>query len=117
MKRFVRNSATLFAATAAFLGTAVLPSVSSAQADEPVPCPRVIGVCTYSESEAQGDLRLYFRDEPLADPAFRTVQNQTPEPWCVFENPYFGSPQQQVEPWETIRDLPFAAASLRRGPC
>jgi hypothetical protein len=116
VKRFVHHAVTVFAATAAILG-AVLPAASAAQGDNPVPCPRIIGVCTYSEAEGQGNLRLYFDDEPLADPVFRTVQNQSPEPWCVYEHPYFGAPQQQVEPWQTIRNLPFDAASLRRGPC
>ncbi len=117
MKRFVRHALAIFAATAAILGTGVLPAASAAQADEPVPCPRVIGVCTYSEPEGQGVPRLYFQDEPLADPVFRTVQNQSPQPWCVYAHPYFGAPQQQVEPWQTLRNLPFAAASLRPGSC
>lgn len=116
MKRFVRHAVTVFAATAAILG-AVLPTASAAQADEPVPCPRVIGVCTYSEADGQGTPRLYFGTEPLADPTFRTVQNQTPDPWCVYAHPYFGDPKEQVDAWSTIRDLPFEAASLRRGPC
>ncbi|MDL5206581.1 hypothetical protein [Streptomyces sp. ALI-76-A] len=47
-------------------------------------------MCTYSEPEGQGDLRVYFVDEPLADPGFRIVQDQTPGPWCVYTGPYFG---------------------------
>jgi hypothetical protein len=120
VKRIVRRAVTSFAVAAAIMATVGMPTASAASAvrsDEPVPCPRVIGVCTYSEADGQGEPRLYFTDEPLADPTFQTVQNQTPGPWCVYANPYFGAPNQQVESFQTIRNLPFEAASLRRGPC
>lgn len=116
MKRFISRAASVFAAGAAVVA-AMLPAASTARADEPVPCPHVIGLCTYSQPQGHGELRIYLQDEPLADPAFRTAQNQTPEPWCVFEHPYFGGPGVQIDAWQTLRDLPFAAASLRERPC
>ncbi|GEC06321.1 hypothetical protein SSP24_39760 [Streptomyces spinoverrucosus] len=116
MKRIMRKAVTMLAVTAAAAGAALLPA-GAAQADEPVNCPRVIAFCTFEEPDGYGQMRLYFRDEAFADPSFYTAQNQTPEPWCVYELPGYSGLSYEVPAWETLRQLPFPARSLHRGPC
>ncbi|WP_171109748.1 peptidase inhibitor family I36 protein [Streptomyces sp. Z423-1] len=116
MKRIMRKAVTMLAVSAAAAGVALLPA-GAAQADEPVNCPRVIAFCTFEGPDGYGRMRLYFQDEPSADPSFHTAQNQTPEPWCVYELPGYGGLAFEVPAWGTVRQLPFAARSLHQGSC
>jgi Peptidase inhibitor family I36 len=117
MKRFVKKVATLAAVGAAAVGTAVLPAASAHAAPE-FPCPRVLAVCTWTEPGGQGRARLLFEADPHIVPHVRSAQNQTPEPWCFYEEADFsGNQRREVSPWETVHDFGFPVRSARPGPC
>ncbi|MEE1792612.1 hypothetical protein PUR28_17860 [Streptomyces sp. BE308] len=97
---------------------AVLPAVS-AQA-RPVPlCPAVVGVCTWTETAYEGDLRLLFNEEPSLVPPVRSVSNQDVQSWCFYERPFFDDQGQrrEVGAGSAVRDLGFDAHSAQQGRC
>ncbi|MEV0373595.1 peptidase inhibitor family I36 protein [Streptomyces sp. NPDC050636] len=113
----MRKLTAFSAVTAAALGVAVLPA-SEAQADDPLPCPMVRAVCTWSEPDGGGSLKLLFDDAPFIPEGVQSAQNQTSEPWCFFEGPFFsGSQSRQLDPGQTVRNLEFTAHSARQGVC
>ncbi|KAB8161289.1 hypothetical protein FH609_027500 [Streptomyces sp. 3MP-14] len=106
------------AAMAGALGLAV-PG-GSAVADEPLDCPRIAGICVWSEPEGEGELRLVFRGErvELLDPPGLSVQNQTEIPWCLHEAAEFGDgPRRTLAAGETVRELEIKVQSLYEGSC
>lgn len=118
MKRFAQKLALFSAVATAALGTAVLPA-TQAQA-RPVPlCPLVVGVCTWTAPAFEGDLRILFNEEPFIQPAARSASNQDVQPWCFYEQPFFGKQGQmrEVSAGEAVHDFGFDAHSAMQGLC
>ncbi|MFD7427306.1 hypothetical protein ACFV6Z_09640 [Streptomyces sp. NPDC059818] len=113
------QKAGLFSAVAvAGLGTAVLPAAGAQAAPVPL-CPRVIGVCTWTEPSFEGDLRLLFDEEAVLAPPVRSAVNQDFQTWCFYEKPFFDNQgkMREVNQGETVNDFGFGAHSAKRGQC
>ncbi|MFD1544178.1 peptidase inhibitor family I36 protein [Nonomuraea guangzhouensis] len=106
----------LTAAIATAAASLALPA-SAAHADDPLPCPRIYGVCAWTEPSGKGELKLLFGDDPYLEPPVRAVQNQTGGLWCFYAYPYFQGERWQIAGGETVRDLGLDSRSARRGTC
>lgn len=119
MKRLARKGRkgiALFAVTAAALGTALLPA-TGAQADDPLPCFKIVGICTWTGTNGNGTLAAHFTDEPFVTASFHSAQNQTSDPWCLYDKPLFTGKTRALGAGKTVRDIGFGAESLRKGHC
>lgn len=118
MSRSVRRPLVSVAVAIGSFGLAV-PG-GSAVADEPLACPRIAGICVWSEPEGEGELRLVFQEErvELLDPPGQSVQNQTETSWCLYQATGFGDgPRRTLEASETVRQLDFKVQSVHPGGC
>ncbi|MGC5402111.1 hypothetical protein ACPXCP_41050 [Streptomyces sp. DT20] len=116
--KLVHKAGNLALVAVATIGMTVLPAVS-AQA-RPVPlCPAVVRACTWTQTAYEGDLRILFNEEPVVQPAARSVSNQDVQPWCFYERPFFDDQGQkrEVGSGEVVSDLGFNANSAQQGAC
>jgi len=118
MKRLMQKLGLFTAVAAASLGTAVLPAAQAQAAAQPI-CPLVIGVCTWTEPNFGGELRILFEQEPVISPPVRSAANQDIQPWCFYERPFFDNRGQmrEINANERVYDFGFDAHSAQQGRC
>ncbi|MGK5548251.1 peptidase inhibitor family I36 protein [Streptomyces sp. URMC 127] len=80
----------------AVVGAAVLLPAAAAQGEPrariPI-CPPVVGLCTWTEPNAEGTTRMFQRPAPGLDPPVRSAKNHTGQAWCLYPRPsYRGRP-------------------------
>ncbi|QFR96696.1 hypothetical protein GBW32_31270 [Streptomyces tsukubensis] len=78
----------------------------------------VVAVCTWSGTGFQGNLNVYYNEEPQIPPT-RSVKNQDLNRWCFYEKPFFeeGGRTREVGKFENVKDLGFQARSARQEAC
>jgi len=118
VKRLMHKVGLFAAVAAATLGTAALPATAAHAAPVPM-CPMVVGVCTWTDPSFEGELRILFNEEPFIQPSVRSASNQDVQPWCFYEQPFFGKQGQmrEVSTGEVVHDFGFDAHSATQGNC
>ncbi|MFJ1958425.1 hypothetical protein ACIOGT_36160 [Streptomyces microflavus] len=116
--KLVKRAGSLAMVAMATIGMTVVPAATANAAPFPV-CPMVVAACTWTEASYEGEMRLFFQEEPMLAPPVRSVSNQDYQAWCFYEQPFYGSGGQsrQVNPGEAVRDLGFDAHSAQQGSC
>ncbi len=117
MRHAMSKAVTLAVATAAGGTAALLPaSTADAQGRARVPiCPHVVGLCTWSEPNSGGGVRMFPRAAPHLDPAVRSAKNQTSMAWCLYPRPSYGGRAVVLTPGSYTPGLGLEARSAR--PC
>ncbi|MFI9203124.1 peptidase inhibitor family I36 protein [Streptomyces sp. NPDC053048] len=92
------RKAVMSAIAGAALGASVLSPATTARGQDrteariPI-CPHVIGLCTWTQPNADGTTRMVQFADPHLNPPVRSAKNQTGQSWCLYPRPsYAGQP-------------------------
>ncbi|MCF3106109.1 peptidase inhibitor family I36 protein [Streptomyces roseoverticillatus] len=103
---------------AAVVGASVLLPAAAAQSRsrQEIPiCPQVIGLCTWTEPDAEGATRMFQRPTPKLNPLVRSAKNQSGQTWCLYPRPSYGGQPFVLRSGSYTPGLGLAARSAR--PC
>ncbi|MFF4218184.1 peptidase inhibitor family I36 protein [Streptomyces nondiastaticus] len=106
------------AIAAAVAGASVLLPAAVAQgaprARIPI-CPQVIGLCTWTEPDAEGTTRMFQRPSANLNPPVRSAKNQTGQTWCLYPRPSYRGQAFVLRSGSYTPGLGLTARSAR--PC
>ncbi|MEV4921584.1 peptidase inhibitor family I36 protein [Streptomyces roseoverticillatus] len=103
---------------AAVVGASVLLPATAAQSRprQQIPiCPPVVGLCTWTEPDADGTTRMIQRPAPSLNPLVRSAKNQSGQTWCLYPRPSYAGRAFVLRSGSYTPGLGLAARSAR--PC
>ncbi|WP_424892755.1 peptidase inhibitor family I36 protein [Streptomyces sp. XH2] len=103
---------------AAVVGASVLLPATAAQSlsRQQLPiCPHVVGLCTWTEPDAEGTTRMFQRPAPKLNPPVRSAKNQSGQTWCLYPSPAYEGQAFVLRSGSYTPGLGLTARSAR--PC
>lgn len=108
------GASVLLPATAQGQGQGQGQGQARAQAQIPI-CPHVVGLCTWTEPNSEGRVRMLPRAEPQVNPPVRSAKNQTSQTWCLYPRPSYAGRAVVLPSGSYTPGLGLTACSVR--PC